>query len=254
MVALAACGKSNYVKATAGGHGGQGGRVGRVHTKAQALELAGALNLQVSDLPGFTVASERQHPSAREQGLERNLRACMGGRAGASALAEASSKTFEHRSRVFNVTVSSSVKIAATAAQASTELKVMRSERARGCLRSFVGQLLANETHGGTTAKIVSISKGTPSAPGTAGGFGWRIVGGFSANGLQVPFFIDLLGFDYRQADVTMFSIGLPAPFPASAESQLFSLLVQRAKTGGTGKPGRPVKPLTGPRQVQISL
>lgn len=178
----------------------------------------------------------------------------MGGGSLASALGQASSKTFQRRAKIFDVTVSSSVKIAKTPAQAESELKLMSAGKTQGCLRGFVAGVLAAETHDGAKPQIVSISKGVPSAPGTSGAYGWRMTGEFSADEVHVPFYIDLLGFTYRQANVTMFSIGLPLPFPVRAERDLFALLVARARTAGALKlHGRGATPtVSGPRKVEV--
>ena len=45
-------------------------------------------------------------------------------------------------------------------------------------------------------------------------------------------FYMDILGFVYGPARVTLFSSGALQPFPAAAEQRLFSLLLGRAKAG----------------------
>jgi hypothetical protein len=254
---LAACGKSAHF----GGekHGGAtngGSAAGRPLTRARARTLAAALNLQASDLPGFRVSTERQRKTGSEVGREHKLLRCMGGRTRSDALAEVSSKSFERQADVVHVSVSSAVTIVPTPAQAEAELKAIRGEHTRACLTRFMGELLSSETHGGASARLVSISKATPSAPGTSGTFAWRIVGELTLRGLRVPFYIELVGFSQGQDEVELFSFGLPVPFPAAAEQELFELLVGRAKAGGTskGKRARPPKvpSLSGPRQVQI--
>ena len=67
-------------------------------------------------------------------------------------------------------------------------------------------------------------------APGTSGGFGWRVTVPVELHDIQVPFYLDILGFVDRTARVTLFSSGAIRPFPASVEQQLFSLLLNRAK------------------------
>lgn len=259
-VGLAACGKGNLRSHSASTRAKAGfssvSRGGRAASRPQASALAKALNLRASDLPGFGSNAQGKHPTATEAALERTLRACMGG-AGSDTLAEASSAAFQDRSQGVHLSVSSTVTVAKSTARAQAQLRAMRSNQARGCLRSFVGKLLgAQSRSGAATAKLVSIAKGDPSAPGTSGGFGWRITGGFVAGAVRVPFFIDLLGFVYGQANVTLLNVGLPIPFPAVAERQLFALLLARAKTGGGGTLGPLGKgpSFSGPRQEQISL
>jgi hypothetical protein len=259
--ALAGCGKSAHLPASADTHASAtrhsapASHGGRASTKAQAGVLANALNLRASDLPGFA-ATGHKRATSRERALEGTLRTCVAGKAAAAPLAEASSDTFHHRGSGASVSLSSNVKVASTPALARAELRTMRGAHTRDCLKSFVGQLLARDLRGDASAKVVSIAKVAPPTSGTAGAFGWRISGGLVAGGAQIPFFIDLLGFDYGQANVTLFATSLPAPFPAGAEGQLFALLVDRAKTGGKGTLGKQhaLPESTGPRQVEISL
>jgi hypothetical protein len=259
---LVACGKSAHLPSTPSKPADQHkaaaiapSHLGRAATKVQAIALAKALNLRASDLPGFHLNTERTGSSRNEKALERNARACMGGKE-VAPLAEAGSHTFEHTAQILSVSVSSSVEVARTPAQALAELNLLRGARASGCLKAFVGRLLALQSKGGTSLKIVSVVKGSPPAPGTSGSYGWLITGRASTHGVQIPLYMDIFGFDYGQAMVSLFSFGLTVPFPPRAESELFSLLVERAKTGGGGKLGRSGKALepSGPRQVQISL
>ncbi|HWJ49917.1 MAG TPA: hypothetical protein VNR42_02795 [Solirubrobacteraceae bacterium] len=255
---LVACGKSAHFGGAKKGTGSSAHvRLGL--TGASARKLAATLNLQASDLPGFTAVREHEHDTLVEKKLERKLARCMGGQAASDALAEASSKSFERHVDVIHLSVSSSVTIVATPAQATAELKAIRSAHTRVCLTSFMRELLAKQTHGGTSAKLVSISSGTPSAAGTSGTFAWRITGAFTLHEVKVPFYIELVGFAHGQDEVQMLSFGLPVPFPASAEQELFSLLVARANARGPSGSGKGAKPPklttpTGPRRVQISL
>jgi len=260
---LVACGKSEHF---GGGKGndGQSGSSSSAHggqalTRARARKIAPTLNLQASDLPGFTASREHKHETLVEKKLEHRLARCMGGQASSNALAEASSETFEHHAQVLHLTVSSSVTIVATAAQAVAELKAIRGAHTRVCLTRFMRELLAKQAQGGASAKLVSIGSGTPSAAGTSGTFAWRITGEFKLHEVKVPFYIELVGFAHGQDEVQLLSFGLPVPFPASAEQELFSLLVARANASGPAGSGKTVKPPkatipTGPRRVQISL
>jgi hypothetical protein len=261
---LIACGKSAHYRGErqrgAKSEANASKHAGGSLTRSKAKRLAPRLNLQASDLPGFKAASEkRHHQTARETGIGRKLARCMGGRGASGALAEASSKSFERQAEIFHVSVSSTVTIAASPAQALAGLKAVRSEHTRVCLTGYMRELLAGETHGATSAKLVSIRKASPARQGTAGTFAWRIAGEFALRGVKVPFYIELVGFAHGQAEVELLSFGLPIPFPARAEQELFSLLIARAKAGAAGGTGKGVKPpevpsLSGPRRVQISL
>jgi hypothetical protein len=259
---LVACGKSAHFGA--GGHG-RGGSVSetpnspaQAPTKARARKLAASLNLRASDLPGFTPTSERKHETSAEKATGHKLQRCMGGHAGGGALAEASSKSFERHADILHVSVSSSVTVVSTPAQAVAEETAIRGDHARVCLTRYMRELLARQTQGGAAARLVSIVSATPSAAGTSGTFAWRITGELTLHEVKVRFYIELVGFARDREDVELLSFGLPIPFPASAEQELFSLLLARAKAGG-GKAAKGVKPpkepdLSSPRRVQISL
>lgn len=83
------------------------------------------------------------------------------------------------------------------------------------------------------TVGRVSIASGTPPAPGTAGGFGWRISTTIVGHRIAIPFYMDVLGFVYGPSEVALLTFGLPRPFPAAIEQRLFTLLVERAKARG---------------------
>jgi hypothetical protein len=259
---LVACGKSAHFGSGKGNDGNSGSSSpthgGHALAGTRARKLAASLNLRASDLPGFTPTSERKHETSAEKATGHKLQRCMGGQGGGGALAEASSKSFERHADILHVSVSSSVTVVSTPAQAVADLVAIRSDHARVCLTRYMRELLAGQTQGGASARLVSIVSATPSAAGTSGTFAWRITGELTLNEVKVRFYIELVGFARDREDVELLSFGLPIPFPARAEQELFSLLLARAKAGG-GKAGKGVKPpkepdLSAPRRVQISL
>ena len=149
-----------------------------------------------------------------------------------ASLADASSKDFELRRGIVAVSVSSEVSVARTPATAASGLAAIRSAHVRGCFSRYLGLLLKGQHYGGATLGRVSIESGTPPAPGTAGGFGWRVTATLTTHRIRIPFYMDILGFVYGPARVTLFSSGALHPFPAAAEQRLFSLLLGRAKAG----------------------
>jgi hypothetical protein len=76
----------------------------------------------------------------------------------------------------------------------------------------------------------VTIQSGTPPAPGTSGGFGWRVTASFEVRGIKLPIYLDFLGFVEGPSEVTLLSSGLLRPFPAAVQQHLFALLLARAK------------------------
>jgi hypothetical protein len=232
---------------------------GKPLSKAAAMALASALNLQHGDLPSFQVSKpehEPETPAARAR--ERKFASCIGGPLGGEAIADVSSKTFERHISVLHVGVSSSVQIAKTSAQAREGLQAIASERTQRCVAQLVQALVVGKTtHTGGSFRLGSVSKATPSAPGTSGTFAWRISGAYTLKGVHIPFYLDLVGFAYEQDDVQLLAYGIPVQFPAVGIQDLLTLLVERAKAGGRlaprGHGARPKVPAeSGPRQVQI--
>jgi hypothetical protein len=204
---------------------------------AQALAYAHAVNLTAADVPGFTPSHRAEHESAAERRLQQQLRSC-GGVAGAgalenshSALAEASSPDFELKRGILALSVSSEVTVAHTAAQAAAALAAVRSPRVRACFSHYLSQLLNSQQRApGETVLGVSIASGTPPAPGTTGGFGWRVTAKLAIRGIPISLYFDILGFVDGPAQVTLMSSGTVRPFPAKAQEELYSELLSRAR------------------------
>jgi hypothetical protein len=240
---LSACGKGSYTGAaatTATGpaatHGGDAHR-GRSSARAQALAFAHAVNLTAADVPGFTPSHRPEHESASERRLQQQLRSCVGA-VGAPALqhspgtlAEASSPNFELHRSVLTLTVSSEVSVAHTSAQAAATLAAIRSPRVRACFSRYLSSLLKSQHIPGATVVGVSIASGTPPAPGTTGGFGWRVTATLAIRTIHISFYFDILGFIDGAAQVTLTSSGTVRPFPAKAEEELYSELLTRARS-----------------------
>lgn len=199
-------------------------------TRPQALAFAHAVNLRTADVPGFTASSQKPGKTAQERRLERGMLRCVGTLAPASKVAEVSSKDFEFSHGVLDLSTSSEVSVAQTPALATAELAAYRSARVRGCFAHYLGLLLKGQRSGGAAVGAISIVSGTPPASGTAGGFGWRATAMLNVQGVRVPFYVDILGFVYGPATVTLFSSGAIQPFPAEAQQHLYSTLLMRAK------------------------
>ncbi len=239
--ALAACGKGAYTGAAstaAGADHGAHAHHGSSPTQAQALAFAHVVNLTATDVPGFTPSRKPKHESPAERRLQRQLRSC-GGVPGASTLrrsrgtlAEASSPDFELKRGVFALSVSSEVSVAHTSAQADSALQAIRSPRVRACFSRYLSELLkAQQQAPGESVLGVSIAAGTPPAPGTTGGFGWRVTAKLTIRGIPISLYFDILGFVDGPSQVTLTSSGTVRPFPAKAQEQLYSELLARARS-----------------------
>jgi hypothetical protein len=207
-------------------------------TRPQAVALAKAVNLRATDLPGFTASAKRHRETQDEKRLGGELLRCVGV-SGDGGLVEASSRNFERRGTASVLSVSSNVGVARTSALAAQQLSKLRSGHTRECVVRYFSRLLKVQRLGGTPGPV-SIQHGTPPAPGTAGGFAWRIgatvtlqLGDGRLRAVPVPFYIDILGFVDGPAEVTLFSFGTPVPFPAAAQQHLYALLLARTGLAG---------------------
>ncbi len=203
---------------------------GRSPARTRALEFARAVNLTAADVPGFRVSRDHTHEGATEKRLEPELLRCVGSAGATQGLADLGSEQFEQKTGIASQTVSSEVLVAQTPAQAAKELAAFRSGRLQRCLSRYFDSLIKGQRIHGATVGPVSAKHGSPPAPGTGGGFGLRFVVTVALRGIQIPYYIDILGFVDGQAEVSLLSTGLPTPLPASTEEHLFTLLVERAK------------------------
>ena len=198
-----------------------------------AAAFAHAVNLRSDDVPGFTPSEKHNSSSTREKRLEHAMLRCAGvsGVPGTRmAVLEESSKSFELKHQILDFSVSSEVSVQASAAQARHGLDAIRSPHVRSCFSHYLQLVFKGEQVKGATAGPVKIQAGTPPAPGTSGGFGWRVTATFTVHGVKLPIYLDFLGFVDGPAEVTLLSSGLLRPFPASVQQHLFSLLLSRAK------------------------
>jgi hypothetical protein len=189
------------------------------------------VNLTAADLPGFRASAPESEPEkAAEQQHETELLRCVHV-ASSKALAEVDSGEFQRVSTTLAEAVKSEVTIAPSASLAAAELALVRGSHARACVAHYLGLILKGKQYRGATFGGVSIVAGTPPAPGTSGGFGWRITVKIITRAISSPLFVDILGFVYGPAEVSLYASGFPAPFSAREEERLFSLLLVRARS-----------------------
>jgi hypothetical protein len=235
---LAACGghgplKTSSSTAKSGGASGSQKAGGHALTPAQARAFVSAVNLTAADLPGFTLSREpRQQSTEAEKRLEHELLSCIGAGvsgAGGHPVAQGSSGDFRHSGTGYDVGVSSEVSVGAGSGSSAADLQRLRSTRARACLGRFLAQLFKGKHYSGARVSHVSIVQGSPPAPGTTGGFGWRVTATIDVRGVRLPYYMDILGFLYGPTEVSLLSTGLPVPLPAAIQERLFALLLTRA-------------------------
>jgi hypothetical protein len=231
--AIAGCGKGN-VTVTAAGASHTPPATPRASlqpglTRARALAFAAAVNLRSADVPGLHAADRREHQSSSGKAIEHELDHCIG-IAGANQLAEAGSKDFEHSGGISQFDVSSNVSVSNSAALAADELKKLRSSHTKECLKRYLSLLFKGSSYRGAVIGPVSVAEGSPPAAGTSGSIGLRISTSITIRTIRIPFYLDILGFVYGPAEVSLLSSGLPVPFPAALQQRLFLSLLARAK------------------------
>ncbi len=209
-------------------------------SRQRALAYAQAVNLTAADVPGFAASDKHNSSSAHEKRLEHQMVQCAGvaglGAAGAGvagkrkSVAELGSKDFELKHGIVDLSVSSEVSVQSSNAEALRGLQAIRSPKVRSCFSHYLQLIFAGERVKGATPGPVSIQAGTPPAPGTSGGFGWRITASFAVRKIKVPIYLDFLGFVRGPSEVTLLSSGLLRPFPAEVQQHLFALLLERSK------------------------
>lgn len=234
-IALASCGKGSVtVTVSSGGasHSAPTPRSPSVQaglTRARALAFAAAVNLRSADVPGLHAANKADSQSSSGKAIEHELEHCIGV-SGANQLAEAGSKDFEHSGGISQFDVSSNVSVSKSAALAAGELEKLRSAHTKDCLKRYLSLLFKGSTYRGAVIGPVSVAEGSPPAPGTSGSIGLRISTSITVRTIRIPFYLDILGFVYGPAEVSLLSSGLPVPFPAATQQHLFLSLLARAK------------------------
>jgi hypothetical protein len=225
--------------AACGGHGGFTTATRRsarpaepspAETAAARRAFARAVNLTQADVPGFRLAPEsREKETPAEQRLQQRFVACVGGAESTGGSQEQSSGLFRHQQGLVDVSVSSSVGFLRPGSSAAAEVALLRDRRTGRCLASYLDARYRGKRFGAAIVGRIKVQQGVPPAPGTSGGFGWRIAAPLQLRGLSVPFYLDVLGFVYRGAEVRLVSSALIVPFPAKAEETLYRLLLARA-------------------------
>jgi hypothetical protein len=209
-------------------------------TRAQAIAFAHAVNLTSADLPGFTATSKHERTTVAGKRLEHEVLRCMGGvPRGRSELAEVSSMDFKLKRSPIDFGMSSEVSVSRAPSRPTRELTQIAGNRARACLSHYLNLLLREQLLEGlrhqpiarAISTSISISHGTPPAPGATGSFGWRIVATVTVHKLKLPFYFDILGFVYGPAEVSLESSGSLRPFPAKIQEHLYMVLLERAET-----------------------
>jgi hypothetical protein len=225
------CGKGGHATTTTAGAAAPPGTGGHPLSRREERAFARRVNITAADVPGFAPTPLDRHPSSpSESRIEGQLSQCLGGPGEARPGTQANgypSQRFERRALGLE-SVTSEVSFASSPALARAELARLRSPRLRGCIVRYVQRLLAQQ---GTHAQFapVTVAHGVPPAPGTSGGFGLRIATRLSVGSVHVNLYVDVLGFVYGSASVTLTSTGVLTPASATLQQRLYTQLLARA-------------------------
>jgi hypothetical protein len=204
----------------------------RAITGGQANAIAAAIAVRQSDLPSLKQQSNPITPQETRQNAQ--LTACVGGVPQTQALANTQSPNFVSSSGP-STTISSGTEILPSTALVAKDFAAVTGAHGLPCLLAELrGQLAANPPKGETvtshawrTASVVT---------GADGAFAFRFVVTLrqrrKTTTLILPLYVDLIGFEYGQAEVSLSveTVGSTPP-PTSLERRLAALLIARAQT-----------------------
>jgi hypothetical protein len=172
-----------------GGCGSSSSSSSKPPTKAQAATAAAAINLVAADAP--TGYKGKPHASTSDTKTEdAALAACAGAaRPDTGSVDDVYSEDFSTGTQLDLKQVASDVQVMASASRATNDLKAYQGDKMKGCLGTYITQLIAKQAGGvsGVTFGTPTVTKLSPQAPGTNGAFGYQVTLPVSAGSLKIP-------------------------------------------------------------------
>ncbi len=199
-------------------------------TPSEAAAVAAAISVRQSDLPADK--QEANPVTAEERRLAAQATKCAGGVPETDALANTQSANFVSRSAP-SVTVSSGTEILPNVSLVAKDLASVTGPRGLPCLQAelrdeLVPSLPKNERVATHSSRLASRVSGADAAFADRFAVVVRVTHGSTT--VILPTYVDLIGFTYGQAEVSL-SVMTVAKLPSrSLESRLAALLVARAK------------------------
>ena len=189
-------------------------------TKADAVAIAGTINLTAGDMPGYSASPAT--PSTGDDPLGARFDRCAGTVPTSKAVAEVQSDDFERASQAGFDGVSSDVLVMPNAALARKDLRAAGSKRARKCMAAaFTGQ----KAVGGV--KIVSAKVTSLPAP-VANVVGIRIKMRVAGRGVTVPMYTDFFVFARGPVETAVGFTSGPSPPLRAEEKRLVGIVKTR--------------------------
>lgn len=192
-------------------------------TRAEAAEVARAINLVDADLPGYS--SSPQETTSADRRENARLARCAGMVPPRRALVNTPSSSFDYfdeATTTFRFAISS-VTVMPNAALARRDLRAGGTRRARRCL----ARALAKELEDPEIDVVgVSVRRLPAPAPGI---LRLRGVIRLAASGVGMRSIFDIFGFARGPGLVSLTVTAMPGAFPSSTAGELFALLQSRA-------------------------
>jgi hypothetical protein len=240
------CGSSG--RSTTSRSTGAGGAV----TPTQATAYAHAVNLKPGDVPELTAVGAEKGTSAKQGGEE--AARCAGAESRYRRVADVKSAKFGGASASPRETMRSEVEVWPTTATAERNAAAELSPRGRACASHLLERLAIR----GMTARVRIAHVGVAWLPaplkGPRDAFAARVTLTVAAEGtrsqpgvssatlesraegtrkLQLPVYVDVLGFLSGPAQISLTATGLKQPPSSATEHRVLSLLYSRAQTHG---------------------
>jgi hypothetical protein len=203
----------------------------RTVSSAQATAVANAIAIVRADLPAY---SAKSNPITKQElAYDSQLTSCVHGIPVAQALANTQSANFAAPSGK-SVTINSGTEILPSAALVSRDYAAITGRRGLPCLLAQVRDELVGTPPKGEKVTDYAYVRHSP-VVGVASSFADRFVVTVSqtkgTTTLIVPIYVDLIGFAYGQAEVSLTEMAVGSSPPAAQERRLVGLLVTRARS-----------------------
>lgn len=185
------------------------------------LSKAKAVVLKRSDLPGVWTTE----PSQEDEGAANSFRSCMGLDPAGADYPSADSPSF---STGYLRTVNSSATVAPTAAAIDTDFAAFNTPKMLDCAVQQAEMQLKEQSEV-TFGPLRADRLDFPQLGG--GSTALRIASSFTAEGQEVPVFIDVVAVKVGRIGMTLSLVNGPEPFPSDLAVQLTEKMVARARS-----------------------
>ncbi|MGD0385111.1 MAG: hypothetical protein ABSB73_03135 [Solirubrobacteraceae bacterium] len=201
----------------------------RAVTRSDALAIATAINVRQGDVPKL---KQQSNPiTATEVRQQTQLTGCVGGVPTSDAFANTQSPNFASLSGT-SVTLNSGTEILPSAALVAKDFAAVTGPRGLPCLLAdlrteLVGKPAKDETVKSYASHLTADVSGADDA--FADRFAVIITVTHKTTTLILPLYVDLVGFTYGQAEVSLSVESVGAKPSTALEHRLVALLVARA-------------------------